>query len=264
MTYPAIVLLEKDLHPKSAELMRLAKKTLEPLVPPPVLRDLLVALDEAYVNILKHSYGGEPSRGVKVSAQLDSSSATLILQDEGPRGTHLSLTVEEDQSVDKMYQRVLARGGSLGLHFIRKTMSRLYYEVSPARGNTLYLIKSYDKESALEDDLTVEARIQGNSAVFVLKGSINNDTHEFLMDRILDFAHAEKVHRFLFDLEKVDYIASAGITMFINLYDSFEESGGRMAFLKMGSDVRHVINLTGFMAFFGDFQESSDAISWLG
>ena len=63
--------------------------------------------------------------------------------------------------------------------------------------------------------------------------------------------------------ENPESVSSAGVGVFIDLYDRYEDRGGRIAFFGLKATVRRVLDLVGFMSFFGDFPEEAAALAHL-
>lgn len=93
--------------------------------------DVKLAVDEACTNIIKHAYGGDTKKDIK-------------LQYCATRGT-LEIVIEDSGCVcpEKIKGRDLddVRPGGLGLHFIEKTFDVVKYDRSVKNGNRLKLVK---------------------------------------------------------------------------------------------------------------------------
>jgi len=99
---------------------------------------IILAVDEACVNIIRHQYGGRPDQRIDIEATLDREAGTLelVLRDYGevrdPAGF-------KGRDLDDI------RPGGLGIHIIRDVMDEVEYSAAPGGGMQLRLCKSTHK-----------------------------------------------------------------------------------------------------------------------
>lgn len=91
-----------------------------------------LAVDEACTNVLRHAYGGDESRRLRISFDLNDDRLQVKLHDFGV-GFDPDRIVPHDPSA-------LVPGG-LGFHLIRTVMDEIDYSHSATEGNTLTLTK---------------------------------------------------------------------------------------------------------------------------
>lgn len=115
----------------------------------------------------------------------------------------------------------------------------------------------------MEEELLVVLKREESLVRVTLKGFVNTETANNLAERIQQFVSREGTIRFLIDARELEYVSSAGVGVFIDLYDRYEDRGGRIAFLGLKPSVRRVLDLVGFLTFFGDFDEEAPAIDHL-
>jgi anti-sigma regulatory factor (Ser/Thr protein kinase) len=100
---------------------------------PPMLRgQLVLAIDEACMNIIQHAYGkGNPGE-IRLHLALQPDRLTIELEDDAP-------------CIDpqRVRPRALAdvRPGGLGVHFIREIMDEMVFLPCQNQGNRLRLVK---------------------------------------------------------------------------------------------------------------------------
>ena len=102
-------------------------------------RAVVLAVDEALTNIIKHAYGGEGGRPIQASfrriafpvGSRPRKALEIVLEDHGRKvdGSKLRARSLED-----------LRPGGLGLHFIKQSMDSVEFRRKPGR-NQLRLIK---------------------------------------------------------------------------------------------------------------------------
>lgn len=93
---------------------------------------IILAVDEAASNIIKHTYGGETDKPIVIRCQLLEDRLEIVLRDFGQK-----------LDLDKIKPRELEdiRPGGLGVHLIKSTMDVVIYDNSLEDGNQLILAK---------------------------------------------------------------------------------------------------------------------------
>lgn len=71
------------------------------------------------------------------------------------------------------------------------------------------------------------------------------------LDEALDKA-LKGVSGVTFDLDRLEYISSAGLRMLLSCYKLLENCGGKVRLINAKGDVRRVLNETGFAQIFKD------------
>lgn len=107
-------------------------------------RAIVLAVDEAMTNIIRHSYGGQTERVIQAEIR------SVTLDEDGLQGDALEIVLEDEgPAVDreKLCGRALedVRPGGLGLHFIRKSMDKVEFRRRNDR-NQLRLVKMLRKK----------------------------------------------------------------------------------------------------------------------
>lgn len=99
------------------------------------------------------------------------------------------------------------------------------------------------KEIRVNNNLVVTKTIEEDSLLFELSGrldSINAPEFEYIVKDSLD-----DVHALVFDLEKLEYISSAGLRVFLISHKRMEKQG-KMVVINVKDAVYRVFSLTGF------------------
>lgn len=92
---------------------------------------MVLAIDEACTNIIRHAYGNAPGQPIRIEATADGDEVSFRLRDFGRPAP---ATAFEPRALDPQTP------GGFGLHFIRAAFDRV--EPSPRdRGNELLLVK---------------------------------------------------------------------------------------------------------------------------
>lgn len=113
---------------------------------------------------------------------------------------------------------------------------------------------------SMELDLLV-----ANKALAILKisGVIDLDTSEDVLigtRRIIDDYGS---HSIIFDVADVSYVSSAGVGVFMSLFETLEQSRGQIIFVQLNDSFRRVLMLLGFMRYFPAFESHNEAQDFL-
>ncbi len=103
----------------------------------PDAQDLVIAVDEACQNIIRHGYRGESDREILIEVEHDGAMVVVYLVDAAP-------TVDPTKIQPRRLDDV--RPGGLGTHFIRELTDDWQFLPTPSgRGNALKLCKKIDR-----------------------------------------------------------------------------------------------------------------------
>lgn len=99
-----------------------------------IVEDIVLAIDEACQNIIRHAYGGECDEPITLSIELHDNNLVVILEDHAP-------TVSPDCMNPRAFDDI--RPGGLGCHFMRQVMNTVSIKPLPTgQGNCLRMVKS--------------------------------------------------------------------------------------------------------------------------
>jgi len=99
-----------------------------------IVEDLVLAIDEACQNIIRHAYHGECDDPITLHIELNNGALVVVLKDQAPM-----------VSPDCMNPRALEdiRPGGLGCHFMQQVMDTVSIKPSPTgQGNHLRMVKN--------------------------------------------------------------------------------------------------------------------------
>jgi len=100
--------------------------------------DVVLAVDEACQNVIRHGYGGDPDGEIRIEIRRDGGDLVVYLEDFAPR-------VDPERVQPRDLEDV--RPGGLGTHFIRECMDEREFlpppeaRGEPDRGNLLRMKK---------------------------------------------------------------------------------------------------------------------------
>lgn len=100
-------------------------------------RRIVLAVDEACANIIRHTYLGDTCRTIDVSCAGDKERIEIVLRDCGPP---VDIKRVNPRNLDEI------KPGGLGTHFIRSIMDEVEYGYEEGHGNVLRLVKHLCKQ----------------------------------------------------------------------------------------------------------------------
>lgn len=96
--------------------------------------------------------------------------------------------------------------------------------------------------------------------VVSLEGSLDTNTHMVLQEKV-DYILKESPNTIAFDMEKLEYISSAGVRVVLKTRKALKENNGKLVFLKIQPQVKKVfdiINALPSMQVFTSIKELDD------
>jgi len=95
--------------------------------------DIVLAVDEACQNIIRHAYKGDPNGVIELEIHREGADLVFCLHDGAPA---IDPSTVKPRDLDDV------RPGGLGTYFIRKVMDRMEFRPSPrGAGNLLTMVK---------------------------------------------------------------------------------------------------------------------------
>ncbi len=95
-------------------------------------RKVVLAVDEACANIIKHTYHGDQNLTIDILCKGDKDRLEIVLRDCGPP---IDVRCIQPRDLDEV------RPGGLGTHFIRSIMDEVNYGYEEGCGNVLRMVK---------------------------------------------------------------------------------------------------------------------------
>lgn len=93
--------------------------------------------------------------------------------------------------------------------------------------------------------MKIEKKLDGNTLVFALDGRLDTTTAPELENEIGDLDWVEEL---IFDMEKLEYISSAGLRVILKAQKIMNEKGS-MKLKNVGESIMEVFEITGFSDF---------------
>ena len=96
------------------------------------VRRIVLAMDEACTNVIRHAYGGDPGGSIDIEAHPIEDGLRFTVIDHGRKPEPGAIA---PRALDEV------RPGGLGTHFIQRVMDEVVYDTSQERGTRLCLVK---------------------------------------------------------------------------------------------------------------------------
>ena len=97
---------------------------------------IILAVDEACTNIIKHAYKYSPEGNIFLTIKFDDKKFTISITDEG---THFDPSSVPDPDLVQYYKQ--KRAGGLGMFLIKKLMDEVNYATLSGNKNQVVLVK---------------------------------------------------------------------------------------------------------------------------
>jgi serine/threonine-protein kinase RsbW len=98
--------------------------------------DMILAVDEACTNVIKHAYKYSPDGDITIKIEFDKSVFTITIEDNG---ISFNPDVVPAPDLQKYYRE--HRVGGLGMYLMKTLMDDVRYDSSPGKYNRVSLIK---------------------------------------------------------------------------------------------------------------------------
>jgi sigma-B regulation protein RsbU (phosphoserine phosphatase) len=106
-------------------------------------RHIVLAVDEACANIIKHTYGGRTDQTITIRCREAEDSLEFLLEDRGP-------PFDPGEACPRDLADV--RPGGLGTHFMRSVMDTVEYGRREGCGNLLRMVKRLGRHAPGEGE----------------------------------------------------------------------------------------------------------------
>jgi anti-sigma regulatory factor (Ser/Thr protein kinase) len=102
--------------------------------------EVILAVNEACMNIIQHSYHMQPDGQIDVEISADEQSLLFKVRDYAPAVDHANC---RSRNLDEV------RPGGLGVHFIQTLMDESGFLVQPEDGGNLFQMKKYIRQKVV-------------------------------------------------------------------------------------------------------------------
>lgn len=97
---------------------------------------IVLAVDEACTNIIKHAYQYDPNHDIHISIRTNRGAFEVLIEDEGKSFNPLAIKPPDLKQHLKQYRR-----GGLGVYLMKTLMDEVEYNLTPGKKNVVRLTK---------------------------------------------------------------------------------------------------------------------------
>jgi serine/threonine-protein kinase RsbW len=100
------------------------------------INNIIIAVDEAFTNVIKHAYKYSPNNPIDVSITIDNNKFNIIIKDKGTCFDPNSIPPPDMKEYFKQY-----KVGGLGMHLMKNLMDEVIYDCRQNEYNQVILSK---------------------------------------------------------------------------------------------------------------------------
>jgi len=204
-------------------------------VPPAIIGDVNVALDEALSNVIAHGYDGQAAGEIIISLSYEADELRVEIEDDGRAFDPLQAP-PPDLDASLQDRKV----GGLGVHLMRSLMDQVSYQRIDGR-NRLRMVRKVARGGAG----SVEPRI----AIIEPRGRIDSVSARGFGDQLIQLIRAGARHM-LIDLHEIAYVSSAGFRAFLIAHKLMDQANGMIVLCGMSPGLNRLFEIGQFTDLF--------------
>lgn len=214
-------------------------------------QDIYVILEELITNYFKYAVRPYYTTQIDIKLLIYNSAVEITLEYEGDEFNPFAYAIEMDS--DNVTE---ARVGGKGLHMVRQLAQNYYYQRRESK-----IILSLIKYRAMESEMNIYEVESGDVTVLELEGRLDimsSDNLQKTLNEVID----EKMRRkILIDCEKLSFISSAGLRLFMIALKKLTKLQGKIAFCSFNLNNRKIFEITGYDKFFTIYDSRDEALA---
>jgi anti-anti-sigma factor len=216
-----------------------------------LLEQLQLAINEAFCNIVKHSYKGKPGQIIIVNGELQKEGILIEISDQGPP-FNPSQIPEPSLAGDK--------DDGFGWFIIKAIADHISYvgKKSETGWNHLRIFKRYFFGENL---MEVEHTITENILIIIPKGeTLDAKEASTFKEKVTNLISVNNTNLVIFDLHCLQFIDSSGLGSFLSVLRTLNSHGGELKLARMNKPVRTMFELVFMHKIFEIFNSTEEAI----
>lgn len=213
---------------------------------------LLLAINEAFCNIVNHAYGKIEGRPIHIQGELSSRGAIIQLSDAGD--AFFDPANVSEPSLDG------SRDGGFGWYLIRQIADQVtYIRKENADGwNHLRIYKNFIYE---EEQMEIRHEKENNVMVITPEGeSLDAKDAPDFKDKVIDLIYTNDSDNVVLNLTHLNFIDSSGLGSFLSILRLLHSRGGELKLSGMNKSIRTMFELVSMHKIFEIYDTSQDAI----
>lgn len=213
--------------------------------------DVYVILEELVSNYFKYSLKPEYRLGLNITITVSEEMIEIVIEYEGDDFN--PFTYENETSSEDVDS--VAIGGK-GIYMVKKLADSYFY----LREEKLIKLILF-KNRLLESDMEITEKLEGNILVVSLDGRLDIMSCDMLQKKFDEIIDVQKQYNILIECEKLAFISSAGLRLFMIALKKLNKVNGKMAFCSFNLNNRKIFDITGYSKFFSIYDTYQEAVS---
>ncbi len=212
--------------------------------------DLYIILEELVSNYFKYSIAPGYNVGINISIDRIQESIEIVMEYEAVPFNPFMYNKEEEFSVES------ARIGGKGLYLVGCLADSYFYNTKDKK-----IILKLTKRLNSEDIMNITIEDISGITVVHLDGRLDILSGENLQKTIDELIEDQKKYQILVDCEKLSFISSAGLRLFMIALKKLNKLGGRLAFSAFNGNNKKIFEITGYNKFFSIFSSVEEGVA---
>lgn len=212
---------------------------------------LQLAINEAFCNIVKHSYRSEKGRQVLISGKLEKDCVSIELSDQG---------IGFDPKKVKEPSFAGNQENGYGWYIIREIADQVTYiqKESEQGWNHMHIYKKYLQEGK---KMQFEHSQQNDVLIITPEGeSLDAYGAAEFKTKVVELIQTNSMNRVVFDLHQLQFIDSSGLGSLLSVLRVLHSHGGDLKLACMNKPVRTMFELVSMHKIFEIFNTKEEAI----
>jgi anti-anti-sigma factor len=213
---------------------------------------VLLAINEAFCNVVNHSYKKAEGRPVLIQGELSSRGAIIQLSDQGE--TFFDPTTVSEPSLDG------SKDGGFGWYMIKHIADQITYirKENEDGWNHLRIYKNFIYQ---EEQMEIRHEKENNVMVITPEGeSLDAKDAPDFKDKVIDLIYTNDSDNVVLNLTHLNFIDSSGLGSFLSILRLLHSRGGELKLSGMNKSIRTMFELVSMHKIFEIYDTSQDAI----
>lgn len=108
--------------------------------------------------------------------------------------------------------------------------------------------------------MNITSKKEGDVNVLAIDGRLDTTNYSDLEHHLSSLTEKNE-YRILMNLEKMQYISSSGLRIFLMFLKKVKAAGGRFMLCGMSDDIREIFEISGFINIFEIFKTEEEALN---
>lgn len=213
---------------------------------------LLLAINEAFCNIVNHAYGKKSNHSIQIQGEVSSRGVVIQLSDKGDTFFDPAHVIEPtlDGSQD----------GGFGWFMIRQIADQITYirKENEQGWNHLRIYKNF---IYVEEQMEVRHQNEGSVMVITPEGeSLDAKDAPDFKEKVIDLIYTNDSDSVVLNLSHLNFIDSSGLGTFLSILRLLHSRGGELKLSGMNKSIRTMFELVSMHKIFEIYETPEDAV----